>query len=40
MRRPLVAGNWKMMGTRSEVEALASSILAEAGAVSASEDFA
>lgn len=34
MRRPMVAGNWKMMGTRSEVEALSKSIVAGASAIS------
>ncbi|MBX9586696.1 MAG: triose-phosphate isomerase [Gammaproteobacteria bacterium] len=37
MRRPMVAGNWKMVGTRSEVEVLANSIAEGAGEVSAVE---
>lgn len=37
MRRPMVAGNWKMVGARSEVEVLANSIAEGAGEVSAVE---
>ena len=37
MRRPMVAGNWKMVGTRSEVEVLAKSIAEGADEVSAVE---
>jgi len=37
MRQPLIAGNWKMNGTKSSAEALLSGVLAGASAISKTE---
>lgn len=37
MRQPLIAGNWKMNGTRSSVQALLSNVINEASAISKTE---